>query len=805
MLKMRLYFYLLFCLVFFVSFTVVAQNLSHPVVFGKVVEQSTEAPMEFVDVTLLEAASATFVQGTTTNGAGEFTFSDVTAGQYFLRFNFIGFENKETTPFSITGKGPGLNLDKIAIKVSSNLLDEVEVTAEKSTYNLSLDRKVYNVQKDIQSQTSSAAEILQNIPSITVDVNGQVSLRGTSNITYFINGRPSALLRASGSAALQQIPASTIKRIEVITNPTAKYRPDGIGGIINIVLKEDSREGWNGTLSGNIGNLSRQNANLILNYGTEAFHVFGSYGFRHANTPRRERDLRIEKDENGAPVYTSENSSLRETDEYSHVISTGLDFSIGENSQMELAGTYYTGKEDKNTQADWNVGDEFPSAFSINRAVEELEQEVELSAAFEHEFDDDQSLAIELAYSAYDETEDNFFHEIYTLPSPADAQSRNLISKGGPLTELSIEYARPIGEDSELEAGYLTEFMKDDIQFLGEDFNPQDDSWTTDFNKSNHFTFRQNIHAFYTTFGHSCDAFSFLAGLRAEQTFINSRLITTGEKIPNNYFQAFPTLHLSYELSDGQELQLSYSRRINRPDSDEHNPFAEYDDPRNREVGNPKLLPEQVHSLELGYHLQASGFSFIPNLYYRYKYDAFSEIKEIVEDSVLQSRQINLANETSAGLELILTGSVNKVLDLAFSANAFYNELDGSNLDFTDKRSNLTWNSKLAASLNVTATTFAQLNAYYRSSRLTVQGESKPLFLLNLGVRQDIFQNRASLILTVSDVFASLQWEQIIDTPELYRKREYTRNNQIFYLGFSYRFGQAFKKDKRELEFVDKI
>ncbi|MCB0567714.1 MAG: carboxypeptidase regulatory-like domain-containing protein, partial [Phaeodactylibacter sp.] len=201
---MRLYFYLLFCLVFFVSFTVVAQNLSHPVVFGKVVEQSTEAPMEFVDVTLLEAASATFVQGTTTNGAGEFTFSDVTAGQYFLRFNFIGFENKETTPFSITGKGPGLNLDKIAIKVSSNLLDEVEVTAEKSTYNLSLDRKVYNVQKDIQSQTSSAAEILQNIPSITVDVNGQVSLRGTSNITYFINGRPSALLRASGSAALQQ-------------------------------------------------------------------------------------------------------------------------------------------------------------------------------------------------------------------------------------------------------------------------------------------------------------------------------------------------------------------------------------------------------------------------------------------------------------------------------------------------------------------------------------------------------------------------------------------------------------------------
>lgn len=802
---MRLSINLLFCLILNINTIANGQTPSSTFVSGTVVEQKTQKNMEFVDVTLLELTAKTFLQGTSTDAEGRFRFSNVPPGKYFLRLNFIGFETKETAPFSVKSKEQELDLGEIAIATSSNLLDEVEVTAEKSTYNLSLDRKVYNVEKDIQSQVSSATEILQNIPSVTVDVEGQVSLRGTSNITYFINGKPSALLRANGSAALQQIPASSIERIEVITNPSAKYRPDGIGGIINIVLKEESREGWNGTISGNVGNLSRQNANLILNYGTEDLNVFGSYSFRHANTPRRERDIRINKDDNGAQVYASENSSLRETDEYSHVISTGLDFPIGESNKMEIAGTYYTGKEDKNTLADWEVVDEFPSVFAINRALKELEQEVELSTAFEHEFDDDHTLAIEVAYSAYDEAEDNMYNENYTLPSPSSSRSRNLIEKGGPLTELAIEYARPIGEDSELEAGYLTEFMKDDIRFIGEEFNPQEDGWATDFNKTNHFTFRQNIHALYTTFGHSFDAFSFLAGLRAEQTFINSRLITTGEKIPNHYFQFFPTLHLSYELDDGQELQLSYSRRVNRPDSDEHNPFAEYDDPRNREVGNPKLLPEQVHSLELGYHLQKDGFSFIPNLYYRYKYDAFSEIEEIVQDTVLQSRQINLANETSAGLELILTGNVKDILDLTFSANAFYNELDASNLDFTDQRSNLTWDSKLAASLNLASNTFAQLNAYYRSARLTVQGESKSQFLLNLGLRQDIFQNRASLILTVSDVFASLQWEKIIDTPDLYRKREYTRNKQIVYLGFSYRFGQAYKKEKEELEFVDKI
>ncbi|MCO6477264.1 MAG: TonB-dependent receptor [Phaeodactylibacter sp.] len=802
---MKLYFTIFLFLIFHWAKTAVSQPVSRASIVGVVVEAASEEPMEFVNVGLFEPSGKTPIQGTATGKEGAFSFTGVPPGRYYLQLSFIGFKTKTTEIFSISPSSGEIDLREIPIELARNLLDEVEVTADRSTYSLSLDRKVYHVEKDIMGQVSSATEILQNIPSVTVDIDGQVSLRGTSNVTYFINGKPSALLRANGSAALQQIPANTIKRIEVITNPSAKYRPDGIGGIINIVLKEDSREGWNGALSGNVGNLSRQNAGLTLNHGAGGLNVFGSYSFRHANTPRREKDLRIERDETGTPVYTAKNSSFRETDEYSHVVSAGAGFPTGEDSQVELAGTYYYGKENKNTLAGWEVVDEFPSAFTIERALAELEEEVELSAAFEHEFDEDHTLSIELAYSAYDENEDNYYDENYTRPFPSNAQSRNLIEKGGPLTELSVEYARPVGEDSELEAGYLTEFMQDDIQFTVENYLPGEDRWAADLNRTNHFAFRQNIHALYTTFGHSFDALSILAGLRAEQTFINSRLITTGEEIPNNYFQFFPTLHLAYELDDGQEMQLSYSRRVNRPDSDEHNPFAEYDDPRNREVGNPKLLPEQVHSLELGYHLQKDNFSFIPNLFYRYKYNAFSEIKEIVEDTVLQSRQANLADETAAGLELILTGKVRDVLDLTFSATAFYNELDGANLDFTDRRSNLTWNSKLAANLNITPTTFAQVNAYYRSSRITVQGEARPLFLLNLGMRQDIFQSRASLILTVSDVFASLQWVRVIDTPELYRRRDYTRNKQVVYLGFNYRFGQAFKKDKKELDFVDEI
>lgn len=796
---------LLICLFGVIANLAMGQSVTRTLVSGIVVEASTQEPVEFVEVVLVNAEDSLKVQATISQKDGRFLFKEIPVGRYFIQTSFIGFKSKITDIIPITADVQELKVGKIEIEVNDYLLDEVEIVAEKSTYELGLDRRIFNVEKDLMSQSSSATEILQNIPSITVDIDGQVSLRGTSNITFFINGRPSPLMRANSTAALQQIPANTIERIEVITNPSAKYKPDGAGGIINIVLKEKSLDGLNGTVQGNVGNLDRYNANLTLNFNTGKMNVFGSYGIRHASTPKVVFDQRIEKDLAGNILSTSENNTIESKDKLSHIFNGGLDFTLSEKSQLEISGSYYIGREKLHSITDWNQKDNETAEFSVNQDQTENEEEYEINAGFEHEFGEDHTLAISLTHASYDEAEDIYYSEKHLQPDLFDTLTHNLIQKGGPMTEFAIEYAVPLGEDTELEAGYVAEFLTDDIRLLNEGFAKKENSWTSDLNKTNQFIFTQNIHAAYATLGKSVGDLSFLAGLRAEQALVNSNLISTKEEIPNNYFKLYPTLHLSYELGDSDELMLTYSKRVKRADSDEHNPFPEYKDPRNRESGNPLLKPEQIHSLELGYQMQKENLSFIPTFYYRYKYDAFAEIDQLIGDTIHTS-YINLSNETSAGLELILTGSIRDILRFTLSGNAFYNELDVADLNQNvDTRSIISWNSKLAANTNLTSSTYLQINTYYRAARLTSQGQSNPLFLLNLGLRQDLFNKKASVVLTISDVFASLQWEKTIDTPELYRYRKYKRNRQIVYLGFTYRFGKAFKNKETKLDFEDNI
>ncbi len=790
----------IFCITVVATDMVLAQAIS---LSGEIIEQSSNTPLELANVVLFDHQQEQFVTGAITDSLGKFNLQ-LDTGVYYLEISFVGYETKRTDIFVVTADEPKVDLGKIPIGFGQ-LLSEIEISASKAQFNFALDRKVYNVAKDIFSQTASATEILQNLPSVSVDVNGAISLRGSGDITYLVNGRPSALARTNPTDFLKSLPANTIDYIEVMTNPSAKYRPDGMAGIINIVLKKETNKGLNGTLLANAGNLERFSTNLNLNWSTDHLNIYSGYAFRHALTPESLRDLRISKDRSGKILSTSENNSIESKDASSHLLIAGLDLSISENSQMNISGNYSVGRDDVVSNSNWLVEREVNSEFVIDRRLEELEKEFELNFSFDHEFDEeDHSLAVEFAYAAYKESEDNFYDENYYLPINLTSNSHNLIEKSGPLAELSVEYAKPTGEDSELELGYVGTFLEDDIRFLGEIFSEQTSEWNLDHQRTRQFLFTQSIHSLYTTYGHTISDFSFLLGFRAEQALITSRLRSENREIPNNYFRIYPTIHLGYELDDDQELALSYSRRVNRADSDEHNPFAEYEDPRNREVGNPKLKPELIHSMEFGYRWQGQNFSILPSVYYRHKYDAFTRIQEIVEDSILQTRYVNLASESSAGLELIFTTNFNDILGINLSSDVFYRTLDASNLGYSDKNSIVSWQSKLAINGNFTRSSFFQVNAQYRSARLTPQGKYRPMFLLNVGLRQDILRNRASLILTVSDVFASLQWKRIIDTPVLFQLRQYRRNRQLIYLGAQYRFGQRFK-ESGSLDFEDTL
>ena len=768
---------------------------------GKVVETSTQIPLEFVRVALLQSKDSTLIQGAMTDSEGGFKLNPVPPGSYHLDFQLIGFENTSTPEFSVIGNA---DLGVFSIAPSAILLNQAEITAEKSAYVQAIDRKIYFPEKDLQAQTGSASEILQNIPSVSVDVDGMVSLRGSSNVTFLVNGKPSGLMNRSSATFLQQMPANSIERIEIITNPSAKYRPDGTAGIINIVLKKNTKPGFNGALSANASTHDRYNGSLSLNYKPGKLNLYGTYGYRQNWNPRAGSDFRINTDTGTGEKTQFDLQSAALGRPQSHSVNGGLEYAFNEKNKIGLEGAYFTFLQNRTHQVSTLVRNatEVLQEYKTERRERETERETEATASWEHQFDDeDHTFQLEIGYTNYAELEDNRYDDTFLTPDFPVLSGHNTIKKSGHTTSVIAEYAKPIGEDLELEAGYEGEFFQDDLDYSSERFDPALQLWTPETYKTNRFLFRQDVHALYGTISKEIEDFSILLGLRAEQALLTSRLLTLDSVIPNNYFKLFPTLHLGWQISEEAQLGLSYSRRVNRPDSDELNPFGEYKDPRNVEAGNPDLKPEQIHSLELGYQLKKGKISFLPSLYYRYKYDAFAEISRFINDSTLLTTFDNLSSNQSAGLELVVAWNPNKSLNLTLSSNSFWNTLNAANLGFSSKKSTVSTELKLAATFNLTSSTKIQTNATYRSGFQTAQGSSRPNYFLNAGLKQDLFKKKASLILTASDVFNSMRWAWEIDTPVLQQNVVRRRKSQIVYFGFSWRFGGGSKKAGEEIIF----
>ena len=762
-------------------------------VSGQVVEMASDEPLQYATVALFRAHdSVSEINGTTTDVDGKFQFPQVNSGAYFLKVSYVGFKNTKTHVFNHSGH---TDLGQIKIEADRILLEDVTVSGEKSALVHTVDKKIYNVGQDILSETGSATEILQNIPSVSVDVNGNVTLRGTSSILFLVNGKPSALLRRSAASALEQIPAATIERIEVITNPSAKYKPDGTGGIINIVLKKDTRQGLNGQVSAGVGNEKRYNANLNLNYGSEKVNVFGNYGIRHSERRINYSDNRIYRDSTGNEIllYYSEDAGSQ-SNALAHIASAGLEYNLNDNNTLELSGDFFSQNslhKSVSEIAEDDSGHQPKSRITSNETNDEFEHELEMSATWEHQFNDneDHSFSIDATRSSYNEQEDQTYYEVFTLPQPASDTETNLVQKQGDQTEISAEYALALNEDAQLEAGYYGEFIHEDIRY-------------TKNREPDRFVLNQDVHALYLLLEKELDDFTFKAGLRAEQAYIKSHLLQPIDSlIPNDYFKLFPTLHLAYDLSDNSTIGLSYSRRINRPDADELNPNPEFYDPRNAEAGNPNLKPQQIHSVELAFHTRGEKLSFSPALYYRYTYDAFTAIKRPESDSILITTIENLNSRQSAGFEGIISSSPLPYLDMNLSTDIFYDQIDATSLGYSDKKSVVSVNFKFHSYLKATKKTMIQVDAYYYSPRITPQGQRNQFFYMNAGVRQQLFGKHAAATFTISDIFHTYRISREIDVPELYQETKYQRKGAVFKFGFTWFIRSTNINNDKELKF----
>jgi outer membrane receptor protein involved in Fe transport len=774
---------------------------------GKVFEETTKLPLEFVFVSVKHPGDSVLLGGTVTNKEGYFLLDSLSDGNYLLTISFLGFDTIVSPVFSFPSTTGENATAKFYMKASGLLLDGVEIADEKATFVSTIDRKIYFPEKDIQAQTGSASELLQNVPSVTVDADGNVSLRGSANVTILINGKPSQLMNTNAAAALEQIPASAIERIEIITNPSAKYKPDGVAGIINIVLKKNVKLGFSGAVTANASTLDRYNGNASINYNTGKYNIYGSYGYRQNYMQRVRTDVRTFRDSAEASPSQFDQTNFSHGRSFSHTLSFGMDYNFNKSNSFGFEGSYFNSTSHRNQFTGTKVSDTsgITSDYLTNRNDIENEYEAEGNFSFEHLFKkEDHEISFEAGWGNYGELEDSHFSDRYNFPASYTYDGHNAIRKHGNSYTAEVDYVNPVAEDMELEIGYEGEYLRDHLDFFSEHFDAVQSGWQNDAGRNNTFLFSQDVHALYSTFSFDIEDLSIMGGLRAEQTFITSNLITLDSVIPNNYFKLFPTAHFLYELSDNQEIGLSYSRRINRPDPDELNPFPEVKDPRNLESGNPNLKPEQVHSVELGYQFKNPTITFIPSLYYHYTYDAFTEITSYINDSVLLTTQDNLATDQSAGMELVFAWKYKKQLNVNFSSNIFYNTIDASNLGYSENKSAIAWDAKVATNFNIGKTTKLQLNSNYRSAMLTAQGHTLPVFFVNAGLRQDLFKRRASLIITASDLFNTMRWVEIIDTPLLTEEVARKRKSQYIFIGFTWRFGMIAKKASNEIQFDTK-
>jgi outer membrane receptor protein involved in Fe transport len=795
--KKKAFFYIL---ILFNALNLFAQKGEQGTITGIIVERTTGSPLEFANVVLMKAADSTMVQGTVTGSDGEFTFEKIVNGEYKVFYSFIGFEKAETTVIKVETKQNKIQLGKLSISEINSSFGEVVVTGQKSVYVNSIDRKTFNVGEDLMSKSGSLSDLLQNVPSIQVDTDGNLSLRGSDNVMVLINGKQSSLMGSNRAAVLQQMPANTIEKIEIITNPSAKYKPDGTSGIINIVLKKNKSLGLNGSISANAGNNERYNGNIIVNYNPGRINLFGSYSLRQDDRLRYTNDYRKRTNSTLDTVTYYYLNSKDHSRPISNIFQAGADFEINDHNKVGISGSYNYRSFTRNvTDANMTLNTDRIEITDYDRLRRdpEYEKDMEVSANIQHTFaKEGHELNLDYTASKSREQEDNHYTNDFRVPNTSTTYDNTLIKQGENEAQFSLEYVNPLTKNSKIESGYILESSGNNMDFFGETLNPQSGIWEKNIEKSNHFVYNGYINVGYGTIEQTLGRFGFLTGVRLEQAYLKSNQITSDTVIRNQYFRIYPSLHLSYKLSDINELQLNYSHRIRRPEGDDLNPFPEYQDPYNLRVGNPKLKPADIHSVEFGYQIKKKNTSFLSTLYYRYTYNSMTDITNFINDSVKVTTRENLSKSNSAGMELVFSTSIGSFVNLNLSTNTYYNTIDASGLGYSKNKSAFAWSANLSTGINLTKSTALQITSGYFAGRLTPQGKQLPSFVMNCGFKQEFLKNRALFIVTVSDVFNTMRNTSIIDTPLLYENIVRKRSARIIYAGLTFTFGSNKKKEK---------
>ena len=779
------------------------QNFQKPTkitLSGKVIDQETQQPLEYATITLKNARFPDRLQGGITNEEGIFNF-EIFPGRYTVTTEYISFE-KDIKEGVVLRESK--DLGTIALGIEVNSLNEVELVAERTEVEIRLDKRVYNVGKDITVRGGSVSDVMDNIPSVSVDVEGNISLRGNNNVRILINGKPSGLVGLSGPDALRQLPAESIERVEVITSPSARYEAAGTAGILNIILKREELAGFNGSFILNGGTPTSYGGSASLNWRNKKLNIFSTTSYNDGQSL-------------GGGVFNSEyfngdqpSTFTNETRDYNRnrerfFINLGAEYYFDDNTSLTVSTFTRTSNNGSNNTTiieDVDLNGNILNRLGRYQDETEVDNSSQFTANFTKKFDDKgHELVIEFQSEESSEDESDFADNTNVFDqtsSTEEKQKRQL---------LQLDYVYPIDENTQFEAGFRGNYSQQDTDYQVFDINGNVSTLNT--NLTNYLGFTQNVNAAYTQYGKKINQFSYLLGIRMENTKIVIDQRTADIYKEKKYTDWFPTLNLSYEFNERENITLGYSRRIRRPRSWSLNPFQSLTSLTFFRQGNPDLDPSYANSFDLGYLKRWDKFTLNGSVYYSTSKQVITRITEatgtivrvsddpVIDVPALRSTSINLAENNRTGTEFTLTYSPKRQVRISGNFNIFNSETIGTYENQVLDAEIISWFARINASFPLPFGITTQLRTFYRGPSATAQTESQGILSMSGAINKDLFNKKGTLSFRASDIFNSRRRKSTTLTENFTNYTEFQWRQPTYIFTFTYRIKENKNNRKR--------
>lgn len=777
---------------------------------SKVEDTQTGESMPFVNVAVYNRSSSKFVKGAITDEKGLFYIDNLPYGDYTVKLTYIGYTTLEKE-FSVTKDKRNMNFKKLYMNDNSQTLDEVTVTAQRPTMRLEVDRKSFDVSQDITNAGGDATDVLENIPSVEVDTDGNISLRGNTSVEVWINGKASGLTSDNRAEILQQLPSESIERIEVIDNPSAKFSAEGSAGIINIILKKNRQAGYYGSVQAGGSSRGSANVNGNLNFNVGRFEGYASLGYRHRSNDGGSMSYQEYLNTNQYQSYTADNDRMGNN----LFARAGLTYRATDKDEFTLSGMTMVGGHHNGGTTPYHygtIGAPQDSYIMLRRSTGSSDMNMYYGEFnYRHNFTDKHYLDFTVDFNKWKMNQSNIYQDSTTyidemLPTEYDYQNRPMHNNNRSW-EVKLDYENPITDKIMLQAGYQGNFSRENSP---QESYIDDTSWegvnqVEDQTYYNRFIYDMDLHALYATATMKFGRLGVMAGLRGEYWRVNTESYNYEQEhdpskrdnpFKKDYFQLFPSVFLSYQINETQQLQLNYTRRLRRPWGGQLNSFKNTRDASMISFGNPELTPEFSNSFSLNYLKTWEEHSMLISAYYRPTSDVIQRIKyQSSTDNMMYQTYMNVSNSLSTGLELVLKNKICRILDLTTTANAYYYKLDGFtyNIDGQtitgESNNNFTWNARMQASLMLPWDISLQLSGRYRARQVITQGYRKANFSMDLGLRKTFLNRKLTLAINCRDLLNTRKFENYTSSDTFTRYQKNWRSGRTVNLSLTWNFG----------------